>query len=120
MLFPLLFFVPLGWALWQRRAIAEGAAVEVTFDMALPSQWAAELTQRALDAEGVPSRIFREKRTWLCSVERSMEYQREAVEKASKRFDRVAAARGGCIIRYTLTLGKREETHLCEESDACV
>jgi len=120
MLFPLLFFVPLVWARWQRRAIAEGVDLEVTFDMALPSKWAAELTQRALTGEGVQSRIFREEHTWLCSVVRSMKYQREAIEKASKRLDQVAGARGGGCVRYKLTLGERQETHRIEASDTCV
>jgi len=111
---PLLFFLPAAHALWQKRRIAAGSDVEITFDMLLPSQWAAELTQRALDAEGVRARIFREGRDWLCSVVRPMKYERADIEKAVRHFDQMAVARGGNCLRYKIVLGKREEQHACE------
>ena len=51
MLLPLLFVLPLLVSLWHRRAIPAGSRVEITFDLALPSKWAAELTQQTLIAE---------------------------------------------------------------------
>ena len=117
MLFPLLFVIPLLISRWQKRRIPAGADVEVIFDLALPSKWAAELTQRALTADGTSSRIFREKRQWLCSVTRPMEYQAQAITKATRQLDRVAAARGGNCMRYKVKLGKRLEVYRCEMPD---
>jgi hypothetical protein len=120
LLFPLLFFLPAAVALWKRRRIGAGAEVEVRFDMELPSKWAAELTQRALQAEGVRARVWSEAQSWLCSVTRQMKYDTERVDKAVKHFEQVANARGGGCLRYVLKRGDREEVHHCEASDALI
>ncbi len=117
MLLPLLFVLPLLVSLWQKRAIPAGSRVEITFDLALPSKWAAELTQQALTAEGTASRIYRERRQWLCSVVRTMEYRAEAVARSARRLDQLATARGGSCKRYRVKLGKRQEVHQCSIRD---
>lgn len=117
MLLPVLFALPLLFSLWQRRAIPRGSKVEILFDLTMPSKWAAELTQRALTAEGTSSRIYREKRQWLCSVARTMEYHAEGVAKAVCRFNQIASARGGNCTRYKVKLGRRQEVHQCELPD---
>ena len=114
LLIPLAFATPLLISLWQKRAIPQGSNVEIVFDLALPSKWAAELTQRALSAEGAASRIPRERNQWLCSVARSMEYHSEAVAAMARRLDQVASARGGSCARYKVTLGSRHEVHDCD------
>ena len=117
-LFPLLFFLPAAFLLWKRRRIAVGAEVELRFDMELPSKWAAELTQRALSAEGARARVWSEAQTWLCSVTRPMKYERELVEKAVRHYEQVANARGGGCLRYVVKRGEHEELHPCEASDS--
>ena len=119
-LLPLLFALPLAAKLWQRRRIPSGATVEITFDMSMPSKWAAELMQRALNNEGTRSRLRREEQLWLCSVVKPMSYHQEAVEKLKQHLDQLAAARGGQCLRYQVTLGKRSEVHLCQGSGHCV
>lgn len=114
LLIPLAFVMPLLLSLWRKRAIPEGSSVEIVFDLALPSKWAAELTQRALSAEGAASRIHRERKQWLCSVARTMEYHSEAVATMARRLDQVASARGGSCARYKVMLGRRHEVHDCE------
>lgn len=95
---------------FPRRAIRPGTEVVVEFDLALPSKWAAELTGRVLEVEGIQSQLARRGRRgleWVCQVSRRMRFDPAQIDRLCARFDQIAAGRGGGCAAHTVKAGRR-------------
>jgi len=90
-------------SLWRRRD--RNPAVVVRFDMILPSQWAAELSQRVLEGEGTNSEIGRQAGSWVCRVRQELRLDPDRCEALRAHFDQIARARGGECPEFSVVRG---------------
>jgi hypothetical protein len=84
-----------------RRNAAAGATA-VSYELRLPSKWAAELTQRTLDNQGTSSVIAQGGKSWICRVTVPQPGGAAHIEQTCKRLHQIAAARGGACVAHRI------------------
>lgn len=95
-------------ARWTRVARPR-ESLEVVFELALPSKWAAELTAQTLENEGIESQVLPKGSLWKCCVTKPMGTDRSQIDATCRKLDQAAQARGGRCVAHRMKLGKRHQ-----------
>ena len=74
----------------------------MTYELRLPSKWAAELTQRTLENQGTSSVITQGGKSWICRVTVPQPGGAARIEKTCEHLHQIAEARGGACVAHRI------------------
>ena len=74
----------------------------MTYELRLPSKWAAELTQRTLENQGTSSVIAQGGKSWICRVTVPQPGGAARIENTCEHLHQIAEARGGACVAHCI------------------